>query len=229
MEELKYSDVIYIKKGLLSPEECDILIQEREDREKNHLKESCLHARTDKVVQSTFTKVDLIPETESFKIVHKANESLLKEWFEYLEKMDCFSTQILKRMCKYSHQYRLMKYDVGGWIHPHIDWEHFTHASLTINLNDSYEGGDFTFFNGRHRVKLGKGDGLVFPADPFWVHEVKEITSGVRYSVNSFVCSLPLELKHQYSRMADAIGEDPNIISREHTYYPSNQERINKE
>ena len=32
---------------------------------------------------------------------------------------------------------------------------------------------------------------MIWPADFFWVHEVKEITSGVRYSVNCFMRDSP--------------------------------------
>ena len=32
---------------------------------------------------------------------------------------------------------------------------------------------------------------MIWPADFFWVHEVKEITSGTRYSVNCFLRDSP--------------------------------------
>ena len=91
-----------------------------------------------------------------------------------------------------------MEYDVGGWIHPHIDWNFFTTGSLTIALNDEseYDGGDFKFFN-RDVIRLKKGEAMIFPANPFFVHEVTEITKGKRYSVNSFLSSIPIN-DYQY-------------------------------
>lgn len=39
---------------------------------------------------------------------------------------------------------------------------------------------------------MEKGDALIFPANSFFVHEVTEVTKGSRYSVNSFLTSIPL-------------------------------------
>jgi predicted 2-oxoglutarate/Fe(II)-dependent dioxygenase YbiX len=89
----------------------------------------------------------------------------------------------------------LLKYSTGASIHPHIDWGPFIHASCTFNLNDNYNGGEFAFFNGQHTITLGKGDALIFPADSFWVHEVKPVTEGIRYSTNSFITSLPDDIQ----------------------------------
>ena len=95
----------------------------------------------------------------------------------------------------YSHMYRLLKYDTGAKIHPHTDHDPFVYGSCTFNLNDDYTGGDFSFWNGKHKIKLGKGDALIFPADHFWVHEVLPIESGLRYSTNSFLQKIPDSLK----------------------------------
>jgi hypothetical protein len=38
---------------------------------------------------------------------------------------------------------------------------------------------------------LEKGEAMIWPADYFWVHEVKPIISGARYSLNTFLCSVP--------------------------------------
>lgn len=224
--ELKYSDLIYVVKGMLTKEQCASVIQEYESRKETATKESCDHAITNVPTQSTFTKVELIPETDNFHIIHSNTELLINKWVEHLDSMNCFHTHILKKMMKYSHAYRVMKYDVGGWIHPHIDWEHFTHASATFNLNSEYSGGEFSFFNGRHNVKLETGDAMIFPADCFWVHEVKPITSGVRYSTNSFICSLPKLQKEQISKYVDIMGESEEL--KNPWYYPSNQNLIKR-
>jgi predicted 2-oxoglutarate/Fe(II)-dependent dioxygenase YbiX len=52
-------------------------------------------------------------------------------------------------------------------------------------------GGDFSFFNGNYKIKLGCGDALIFPAGLHWVHGVEKITSGNRYSTNSFLQPAP--------------------------------------
>jgi predicted 2-oxoglutarate/Fe(II)-dependent dioxygenase YbiX len=62
---------------------------------------------------------------------------------------------------------------------------------LTFNLNEDYEGGDFTFFGKKFTPKLKKGTVMIFPADIFWTHEVIPVTKGTRYSMNTFIKSQP--------------------------------------
>jgi predicted 2-oxoglutarate/Fe(II)-dependent dioxygenase YbiX len=80
-----------------------------------------------------------------------------------------------------------MKYETGAKIHPHTDHIPNIYGSISFNLNNDYEGGEFKFFNGNYTVSLNKGDALIFPADYFWVHEVTPVTKGERYSINSFL------------------------------------------
>ena len=56
----------------------------------------------------------------------------------------------------YPHMYRIMKYETGQWIHPHVDHDPYVYGSCTINLNDEYEGGEFQFWGGKHKVNLEK-------------------------------------------------------------------------
>ena len=97
------------------------------------------------------------------------------------------------------HMYRIMRYDKGAWIHPHTDHDPGVYGSCTINLNDDYTGGDFSFWHGQHKVKLEKGDAMIWPADYYWVHEVEAITNGTRYSVNCFLCNSPRNLPEDVS------------------------------
>jgi len=50
-------------------------------------------------------------------------------------------------------------------------------------LNDNYEGGEFICR--RNKIKLTRGDILLFPSNFMYPHEVKEVTKGMRFS---FVC-----------------------------------------
>ena len=57
--------------------------------------------------------------------------------------------------------------------------------SVTLLLNDNFDGGQFEFFDleKEHQLKMTAGTLIVFPS--FMVHRVTEITKGVR---NSLVC-----------------------------------------
>ena len=205
--QILLSDLIHIKKGVLTSNECDEIIAEREDRNNEQVTEQCNNAITGVLTQSTFQQVSLIPNTKNFDIVHKACQETIDEWTDTLKKKDSFGVNSLKESLNFSHMYRLMRYDVGGWIHPHIDWTHGVVGSLTIALSNSsdFEGGEFKFFNGNYSVNMEKGDALIFPANSFFVHEVTEVTKGSRYSVNSFLTSIPLNNMNQINQYVNEV------------------------
>jgi predicted 2-oxoglutarate/Fe(II)-dependent dioxygenase YbiX len=225
MNEILLSDLIHINKGVLTPDECDEIILEREDRNNEQGTEHCLHAITGVDTHSTFKQVSLIPNTKNFNIVHRACQETIDEWTDNLKKKESFAVHSLKESINFSHMYRLMRYDVGGWIHPHIDWTHGVVGSLTIALNDTseFEGGEFKFFNGNHIVHMEKGDALIFPANPFFVHEVTEVTKGSRYSVNSFLTSVPLDnmisMNQYVNEIIDREKENPIGYNQTTSFY----------
>jgi hypothetical protein len=175
--------------GFLKPEECDILIQEFEQKKDNSLIEASKNYITNTIEESTFKVVPLIPKTDSFNFIRQKSKEVIDIYLEYLDEPKFFFTSTLKEHLRFSHYYRIMKYETGASIHPHSDHEEGIYGSLTFNLNEDYEGGEFKFFNGNYTIPLAKGDALIFPADFFWVHEVNPVTKGSRYSINSFLCS----------------------------------------
>lgn len=213
MEDIKLKDLIFIVKNALTVSQCNDLINEYETRNAESVQESCLHAVTDVLTTSTFKRIELVPTTKNFNVVHTTTNNIIEDWTVYLKKFKSFHVNGLKRSLRYSHMHRLMKYQEGEWIHPHIDWDELIHASCTISLNSNYEGGEFVFWNGRHKVKLEQGDAMIWPADPFWVHEVTPVTKGVRYSTNTFIQSLPLPHSNQISQEIWNLGHNQNIMN----------------
>jgi hypothetical protein len=191
---VKLSDLILHKKEFLTSFECDLLIEEYNRRDTEHVLERCPEANTGIDTFSTFKRIDLIHGTPAFDIVHSATERMINFYHDYLDTFGSFHTKYRESLM-YSHMYRLLKYETGAKIHPHTDHDPFVYGSCTFNLNDNYTGGDFSFWNGKHKIKLEKGDALIFPADHFWVHEVEPIESGFRYSTNSFLQKIPTSLK----------------------------------
>jgi S-adenosylmethionine synthetase len=83
---------------------------------------------------------------------------------------------------------RIMRYKIGQEIKDHLDISHSNRrASCTINLNSNYEGGEFSFFSGKHLLNLKEGEGIIFPAEQIWIHGVRPVTKGTRYSINCFL------------------------------------------
>lgn len=139
---------------------------------------------------------------------------MINDYHRYLDKFEAFHT-LHRSAMTYSHMYRLLKYEVGAKIHPHIDHSPFVYGSCTFNLNDDYEGGQFAFFRGKHKVDLRRGDAMIWPADYFWVHEVEPITRGTRYSTNSFLQSIPESVLRDVQSFAfekmTSYRSDPNV------------------
>ncbi len=190
------SKLILHEKKFLSDEECKTLINYYETNKKNSFREHCLEAATNIDTWSTFDLITIPCGSKEYKIVAKAIEKMINLFHSYTDKFKMFHTQ-RKISLLYSHQIRLMKYSVGSKIHPHSDHEPHIYGSCTFNLNEEYKGGDFAFFRGKKKIKLKKGDALIFPADYYWVHEVNPITEGVRYSVNCFLQDIPQSVKEK--------------------------------
>lgn len=65
--------------------------------------------------------------------------------------------------------------------------------SMSVVLNDDYEGGEFEYLISKDPVslKLGKGDIVIFPS--YLLHRVKPVTKGTRYSLVGWALGSPLK------------------------------------
>lgn len=64
------------------------------------------------------------------------------------------------------------------------------HISISLNLNDSFEGGEFVFDLGNGSLEQyvqGTGDAVVFPSNFIFPHRVNKITKGTRYALIGWV------------------------------------------
>lgn len=89
-------------------------------------------------------------------------------------------------ICK-TNNIRILKYNKGEQIIDHLDVDYFNRASCTLNLNEEYTGGEFTFFSGKYIETFKTGDAMIFPAELIWIHGTKPILSGTRYAINCFL------------------------------------------
>ena len=214
----KIDELIIHKKKFLSKKECDSLIQYYEDNKGKKLNEFCDHAVTGVLTTSPNDVINLEYGTPEEKLVADKTEAMINIFMKHTEKFKMFSI-LRKQSMRFSHRLRLMKYEKGAWIHPHVDHEIFVYGSCSFNLNDDYEGGEFCFFNGKKKIKLGKGDALIWPADYYWVHQVTPITKGVRYSTNSFLQSVPNSIKENVLNFA-------RLLQDKHTFQPQKDGRM---
>lgn len=184
-------DIALVIKNHLNDDECQQLITEYERKKITAKQEQSFHAYEGKPKESTYKMVSIKETSQHYDLIKSKTEDALKLWLDYLENKNMFNVALLRNNLRYTYaDFRILKYDVGKFIHPHTDWNHFNYASVSLNLNDEYTGGDFVFMNGERVVTLEKGDALVFPADFYWVHETKPILTGTRYTVNSFMSAV---------------------------------------
>jgi hypothetical protein len=95
---------------------------------------------------------------------------------------------IVSNYMQKTNNIRIMRYKEKQEIKDHLDIGISNNrASCTINLNSNYEGGEFSFFSGKHLLNLKEGEGMIFPAEQIWIHGVRPVTKGTRYAINCFL------------------------------------------
>ena len=181
-------DLILIVDDVINDDESKLLISEFEV--KKPFKESSREIDSGRTWETNANFVDLRPKTKPQQIVNAKTDIMIGHYKDYLEKLGHFDTDGLIANLGFSHSYRLIKYDTDQSFHDHIDKDPFVFGSCTLALNDDYEGGEYRFWRGKHKAKLKKGQGMIWPADFFFVHGVDKITKGCKYSMNSFLGDL---------------------------------------
>jgi predicted 2-oxoglutarate/Fe(II)-dependent dioxygenase YbiX len=81
--------------------------------------------------------------------------------------------------------YELLKYEKDGFYTQHID--SFTDIPRVIScsfiLNDTFSGGQFSFFNDKFIHPLKKGSAIMFPSNFLYPHSILPVINGTRYSI----------------------------------------------
>lgn len=63
------------------------------------------------------------------------------------------------------------------------------HLSISICLNNEYEGGEFVFDipGGHYTIPQNVGDAVIFPSNFMFPHQVNKVTKGTRYALIGWV------------------------------------------
>jgi len=88
----------------------------------------------------------------------------------------------------------LVKWEIGDAQHPHADGEeingkhifYWRNFGCVYYLNDDYEGGEIYFPNQNIQIKPKPNTLVFFPGTLEFLHGVKPITKGIRYTLTSF-------------------------------------------
>ena len=76
----------------------------------------------------------------------------------------------------------IAKFTEGSGMHEHFDSNRPKDIATLVYLNDDYSGGEIYFPEYDLTFKPEPGDLLTFPDNPNYIHGVKPITSGTRYT-----------------------------------------------
>ncbi len=76
----------------------------------------------------------------------------------------------------------IAKFDSGYGMHEHFDSSKPNDIATLIYLNDNYSGGEIYFPEYDIEIKPKAGDLICFPDNPNYVHGVKKVESGTRYT-----------------------------------------------
>ena len=132
-----------------------------------------------------------------------------EEWiydivFEYMRRSNEYSNWNFK--IDAAEGLQITKYETNGYQEYHYDGDGYTrhnmpHAdllhdktrklSMSIILNDDFEGGQLEFMNNPNPIEDKLGTIVVFPS--YMQHRVRPVTSGTRYSLVTWVVGEPFQ------------------------------------
>tara|TARA_R110000823_G_scaffold271376_1_gene390803 strand:+ start:41 stop:631 length:591 start_codon:yes stop_codon:yes gene_type:complete len=194
---LKITDLIYRQNRLIPEDKCKYFIdifKKHEDKCTQESSTKYIVGEEEKIIEDNFTALNL---SKHHKIDEIKQASDLA--FFYINTMIINYTLFLKKnissvitpdYMNRTNNIRIMRYKKNQEIKDHLDLgKENTRASCTLNLNENYLGGEFTFFSGKHVETFKTGDAMIFPAEPIWIHGTKPIINGERYSINCFLKS----------------------------------------
>lgn len=81
--------------------------------------------------------------------------------------------------------YQLLRYREGEFYSQHTDSfkQQQRSVSVSIQLNENYDGGEFAFFDREMMIRTKAGSIIVFPSNFMYPHEVMPVIRGTRYSI----------------------------------------------
>jgi predicted 2-oxoglutarate/Fe(II)-dependent dioxygenase YbiX len=144
----------------------------------------------DKNVRNCVTTTLLQPKSFGQRIVSNYVQSI------FYQIADSYSKEHRSFQFQRISQLDLLKYETNQYKVGYDFHEDFgnkateRHISISLNLNDAFEGGEFVFSlsdNSLEQYIQGTGDAIVFPSNFIFPHRVNKITKGTRYALIGWV------------------------------------------
>jgi len=193
---LKITDLIYRQNALVPKDKCKYFIDIFKKYIQNTTTENSLKYIEGKSLfrkEDSYKALNLSKNYEKEEIKEAADLMAFYISLMVLNYTNFLKTKISKAITdtyiNKTSNIRILKYSKGEQIIDHLDVDFRIRGSCTLNLNEEYEGGEFTFFSEKHIETFKTGDAMIFPAEPIWIHGTKPILKGERYAINCFLGS----------------------------------------
>jgi Rps23 Pro-64 3,4-dihydroxylase Tpa1-like proline 4-hydroxylase len=182
-EQNGIENYIKIYNNIIDDDLCDLIIEEYEKSEEwENISERCdvyhnfersYDVITMSIMDSILKNVEKRKKIDEliYEVISKSKELYAKE-FEYL------NIQI-------DTGFDLLRYKKNSFYSQHTDDFKDRQRSIacSIQLNENYEGGEFTFFDRKISIKPTKSSIIMFPSNFMYPHEILPVTKGTRYSI----------------------------------------------
>lgn len=179
----KLEDFIEVFEDVLPNDLCDLIIQEYKNS--NDWKNSTI----DNEGTNSFIR--------NCSIIPMSDREIIQSNFTIRKKIDDLvfnSVSKSKNLYKEKHKtlnievdsgYDLLRYEEGQFYTQHTDSYIKSPRSIScsIQLNDDYDGGEFSFFDREMLIRAKKGSIIMFPSNFMYPHEIMPIIRGTRYSI----------------------------------------------
>ena len=186
---MKLDKYIHVFNDAISSDFCDEIIEEYDDSEdwkpgtindyeiNEYRKCEVVYLSQDEILEKNLKTRKKIDE----RLFNLITDHLKK----YLENYDSLGYVQIKE----DTGYMLLRYKTGDYVKKHVDTSSEQHRTLSCSLilNDDYDGGEMSFFDGEVKPDLKRGDLLVFPSSFTYPHEVLPVESGTRYSIITWI------------------------------------------
>lgn len=178
------TDYIRIYKKALSVNFCKALILASNINKDDWEDARAMKGRNKYRSAKFFTKIDREHKTKKGNlfnfdsIIHTVVGNLLK----------LYGDKVSGLYLTHDEGYQLLRYSVGDFHVEHVDdclHSKQRTVSLLFMCNDDFKGGDLKFM-GKHIIKMGVGDAIIFPSNFMFPHQVSKITAGNRYVISTF-------------------------------------------
>lgn len=175
---------------VLNKEECNLLIQRGLETDLQIMRSTKFV--NGKVVDEDILKLDDNKRRGSYYFEEEMNESVLLNLSHKL--LSLINSKQIFNGIEYTNvpKYTFNEYKKGDFLNWHKDSHEVMYgatSTIIIQLNDDYEGGEVMYRINEIDYTVDKKAGSVFIFDSNIEHNVNQIESGVRYSMNAWPAS----------------------------------------